>query len=100
MELGLSEAELWRLTPRAYRALSDRVSERERRQDWRFGTVAAVAANLMRDSRQRPSPYQPADFFPHLAAPTVRPARPATRVTDEQVAAGWEAWAALCRASS
>lgn len=34
--------------------------------DRRAGTVAAVTANVHRDPRRRPAPYQPRDFMPIL----------------------------------
>lgn len=73
--------------PREYRALSDQVAERERREDARFGQVAALIANVNRDSKQRPVPYHPSDFFPSLPPP------PTVRASDEEVTAAWEAWA-------
>lgn len=84
MELGLSRAEFWRLTPREFRAFTDRLDEREQRADHRFGVLAALAANMMRDGEKQPRPYEPADFFGGLAR---------RRATDEEVAAAWEAWA-------
>lgn len=31
---------------------------------WRAGLVAATIANVNRDAKKRPSPYQPSDFMP------------------------------------
>lgn len=93
MELGLSWAEFWSLTPRIYRALSDRVLDRERRSDHRFGVVAATAANLM-GGKKGGGQFQPADFFPSLASAPQAPRSSAP--SDEQIIAGLMGWAALC----
>jgi hypothetical protein len=87
-------AEFWSSTPRSYRALADRVLERERRADARFGTVAAVAANLMGGKRGG-GQFSPADFFPSLAEAPAAGTRP-TGPSDEQILAGLTGWAALC----
>lgn len=84
------------MTPRIYRACADRVLDRERRQDQRFGVVAAVAANLMGGKRGG-GQFQPVDFFPSLSdtpGASIRRSGP----TDEQITAGLLGWAALCGA--
>jgi hypothetical protein len=81
------------LTPRVYRALADRVLERERRADARFGVVASTAANLMGGKRGG-GQFTPADFFPSLAS-TPSAAR-SSAPSDEQIMAGLMGWAALC----
>lgn len=84
------------LTPRAYRALADRHADREKRRDARFGVLASVIANSQ-GGKQGGGSFQPADFFPSLMdAPASE--RPSSRATDEQVAAGWSAWMAMCGA--
>ena len=85
VDLGQPRAAFWDATPREFRALVDRVAERERRADYRAGQVAAIIANVNRDPKQRSQPYQPADFFASVprADPSV-----------ELVQAGLEAWAA------
>jgi hypothetical protein len=35
----------------------------EEREDYRAGTVASVIANVHRDPKHKPSPFQPSDFF-------------------------------------
>lgn len=85
--------EFWALTPKEFRALADRVADREKRSDARFGLVASVAANLMGGKRGGGS-FTPADFFPSLADQPG--ARAATAATDEQIIAGLMGWAALC----
>ena len=87
-------AEFWSLTPRVYRALADRVLEREKRTDARFGTVAAVAANLMGGKRGG-GQFTPADFFPSLAA-SASSAPTRRGPADEEILAGLMGWAALC----
>lgn len=78
------------MTPREFRALSDRVDERERRHDQRFGTLAALAANMMRDSKEHPRPYEAADFFPALP-------HSSRQASDEEIGAAWEAWAQMAQ---
>ena len=91
-----SERRFWKTTPREYRALSDQVAERERRADARFGLVASVAANLLGGKRGG-GQFQPADFFPSLSSGP----QPIRRgASDDEVVAGWEAWAALARAKA
>lgn len=72
------------------------MAERERRQDARFGVVASVAANLMGGKRGG-GQFLPSDFFPSLAA---SPQASRRGPSDEEVAAGWEAWASLARAKA
>ena len=45
----------------------DRWKERERREYWRAGIVAATLANCFRDSKNRREPYRPEDFMPSYA---------------------------------
>lgn len=37
-------------------------------ESWRAGMIAATMANLQRDTKKRPQPFEPDDFMP--AAPT------------------------------
>ncbi len=83
------------LTPREYRALSDRVAERERRSDARFGVVASVAANLM-GGKQGGGSFEPGDFFSSLSDAPI--SRRSSGPSDEQVVAGWEAYMAMAGA--
>lgn len=39
----------------------------ERRDDLRAGTIAALIANVNRDSKKAPKPFTPEDFFPLLS---------------------------------
>jgi hypothetical protein len=93
VEWGFSDSRFWRLTPREFRALSDRLVDRERRSDARFGVVASVAANLMGGKRGG-GQFQPSDFFASLSD---QPQQPAYRASDEDVAAGWQSWALQCQ---
>ena len=78
------------MTPREFRALSDRIDEREQRADRRFGVLAALAANMMRDSKEHPRPYEPADFFGSLP-------HSSRQASDEDIASAWEAWAQMAQ---
>ncbi len=50
--------------------------------------LAALAANMMRDAKEHPRPYEPADFFgslPHASR----------QASDEEMAAYWESMALM-----
>lgn len=53
------------------------------RDDLRAGEIAALIANVNRDSRRRPQPFTPGDFFPQIA-----PLKPPV-----DAKASWLAWA-------
>ncbi len=40
----------------------------QQRQDYRFGVLASLTANINRDSQKRPEPYTWEDFFPTAEA--------------------------------
>ena len=61
MRLGLSDAEFWRMSPRMFFELLEARASVERRKDARAGVVAAVIANVHRDSSSQP--FAPSDFF-------------------------------------
>lgn len=42
--------------------------EREQRADFRAGQICWLLAEINRDSKKRPVPFSPADFFPSLGA--------------------------------
>lgn len=86
IKLGLSDSEFWGTTLRLFSLLADRYNEVQRREDHRIGTLTAVVANLVRDSRQRPDPYTWKDFF---GAETEED----EELSEEECAAQLEAWA-------
>lgn len=53
MDLGLGDAEFWRLTPRQFDALVRRWIAREQREDRRAAVTAAVLANIYRKPHSR-----------------------------------------------
>lgn len=60
VELGLTSAEFWELTPREYDHLVKAFHRRERRVDRRFGLVAAFIVNYAGkslDSEKHPEPF-------------------------------------------
>lgn len=59
----MADEEFWRLTPRQFKALTDRLDESRQREDFRFGVLASVVANVNRDPKVRAEPWDPADFF-------------------------------------
>jgi hypothetical protein len=54
------------MSPRMLFAFLKAREDLERRIDARFGVVAAVIANVNRDSKSKPTPFGPADFFGSL----------------------------------
>lgn len=64
---GVAEADFWELTPRLLVCLVEAREQREKRQDFRFGVLASVMANLQRDAKTKSEPWAPADFFGSLA---------------------------------
>lgn len=109
VDLGLSEARFWDLTPREFRALADRRLELERAEDLRFGELATLVASLGGAKKSNGLPFGPADFFPSLAVPrffdpTVQvadrpdnlvdlPKRPGQNAVED----GWDRWVEMCR---
>lgn len=65
-QTGLSPAEAWALTLPEFVWLQDALVARERREDFRFGQVCAVLANVNRDKKRRNQAYKPGDFFASL----------------------------------
>ena len=63
-DLGLSLSDFWDLSLVEFMFLLDRMRIRENREDWRAGMVAAVIANVNRDSAKKRDPFKPADFMP------------------------------------
>lgn len=66
--------ELARLSPGELAAYRQAWEERQVREDLRAGYIATILANANRDTKKRPRPYQPWDFFPSLQR--FRPAPP------------------------
>ncbi len=52
----------------------------EERADLRSGIVASVLANVHRDSKRRPSPYEPTDFMPFYTKPKPTPEQLAQKI--------------------
>lgn len=69
VELGLSDDELGRMTPRQWNSAVDRWKERERRWDRRFALVAWVSASVARSPDAAPLTID--DFMP-VAPPEER----------------------------
>lgn len=46
------------------------------REDQRAGMVAALIANVNRDPKQRPTPYDVEDFFPRYGEPEIEETEP------------------------
>jgi hypothetical protein len=79
-DLGRSEAEFWRWTPRQFFRLVRRHEEAQRRQDFRAGIIVATMANL--HAPRKGNPWQPWEFMPGLPQPVTREQTP-----EEQAAA-------------
>jgi len=68
MDLGLTDEEFWRLTPRELDALSKRTVARRDREDYQVALLCAVIANTA--PRRRKRPFKPEDFLPKRRART------------------------------
>lgn len=62
-DLGLSDEQFWRSTPRVLSAVADRVRQQDRDAWRRSAMVCAVIANANRDPKRRRKPYTEADFI-------------------------------------
>ncbi len=84
VDLGLSEEEFWRSSPRAVQLLMDRklelVEGEQMLDDLRFGKVLALIANIFARSKGSKA-YQPSDFFTNL--PDIKPRE---QTVEEQIA--------------
>lgn len=60
--MGLETEEFWRLTPRQFKALVDRLEQKLQREDYRPALICSVLANINRGKRKKP--YTPKDFMP------------------------------------
>lgn len=60
-------------------------------EDFRFGQIAAVVANVNRSAERHPEPYTAADFMPALAAARDRAKAPPKDETIEQMVARLDA---------
>src|SRR5690606_3053338 len=58
-------------------------------EDWRFGMLASVIANVNRDTKRRKKPYEPQDFMPRRSQP------PREEQTVEEQARILEMWARM-----
>lgn len=104
MDLKLSRAEFWGLTPREYRALADRWTERETLWDLRFGILGSTLASAAGAKRQDGNPLRPDDIYGSLkpagrsyrrhTGSNIVGARPSAQAEVlDAVADGWLAWA-------
>jgi hypothetical protein len=66
-DLGLSEQESANLRWAEFQALETRWAERQKRDDYRAGIVAATLANIY--LKRGAAPFGPGDFFPSLKEP-------------------------------
>lgn len=58
------------MTPRLFHGLLKRHEERLRREDFRFGQLWALRAEISRDEKKRGQPYTWLDAFPQWHEPT------------------------------
>jgi hypothetical protein len=97
VDLGLSDAEAWALTPRLLFRLLERRGELERlntiRADRRAGEVTALIANVHRDTKKQRDPFSWLDFFPEH-----RP-KPKAQTADE-MAVAMRRWSSPARGAA
>lgn len=74
-------------------SLVERHREHERRADRRAGEVAALMANINRDTKKRREPFTWLDIFPEYKEPE----KPQT---DEQMLAAMQMWALVSKRSN
>jgi hypothetical protein len=77
VDLGLSSAEFWELTPRRFGTMMDRFFDREIRHERQTGLLAALYANAHRDEEKRSEPFTIEDFAPALRNDAAKSAEPA-----------------------
>lgn len=70
-DFDLTEDEFWALTPSRYLALSNRFLEQKQFLDLQFGWSRSMLAEVHRDKKNKPTPFQPKDFmlYPEEEAP-------------------------------
>jgi len=57
------------MTPREFEPFTEAYEGEVNRMFLHFGVVAATIANVNRDPKQKPEPYQPLDFCPEKMSP-------------------------------
>lgn len=70
--LRITEKEFWRLQVRQLIALLHELEEARRIDDWHWGQLTALIANVNRDPKKRRKAFEPADFYPSLLPPGKR----------------------------
>jgi hypothetical protein len=63
-DLGLTAGEVLNLTPRSFFALWRRHEAAESAEDRRAATVCTLLANIHRNQKERPRPFELQDFMP------------------------------------
>lgn len=64
VDLGLSPADFWAMTPRQIRFLAERYAAMRREQWGPFAMLASLYANAHRDPNKRREPFASSDFMP------------------------------------
>ena len=67
-DLGMSADDFWNSTPAIYDKLVARHDAAVERDYYRTGILCSLIANMMRDSKKKPTAYRPADFMPRTEA--------------------------------
>lgn len=73
---------------RQFVALQQRYEDRQKREDYRAGLIASIVANVNRDTKHQPTPWEWTEFFPAWKEP-----EPARGQTSEEMHALLMAWA-------
>jgi len=76
VDIGLSRAEFWELTPRQFQTFRDRYADREIQHERRTGLLAALYANAHRDQGTRSEPFTVEDFAPAIRGTRAQPVEP------------------------
>lgn len=64
VDLGLTDADFWELTPRLFFILHGQFLESEKRHDMRWANWFALYANAHRDPAKQPKAWTAQDFMP------------------------------------
>lgn len=72
-DLGLSDEEFWDLSVEQFNALIERHITEQENRDLRAAQICCVLANIHRDTRKKPRPFEIKDFLPQR-----RPKKPKT----------------------
>jgi hypothetical protein len=99
VDIGLTRAEFWELTPRRFQAMLDRFMSREIHRDRQQQILTTIFANVYRDPKERAAPYTIDDFAPAMPGTDAKPkfdGPPFLRPCDECGVPKWQGHSPYC----